>query len=390
MNATPPDPGRPADLKPLTTLRFAAALWVVLYDYWPNLAGEDHPLPGVLAKGYLGVELFFVLSGFILAHVYLESAGRGRFGYGGFLWNRLARVYPLHLATLLAVAGMGIGALLMGVTLQHSVLDWASLPANVLLVHAWGLAPAAAFNHPSWSISAEWFAYLAFPLFAAAAWWLRARPAVAGVAALALLVTTYGIFERVTGQPLTHATLFWGALRVVPCFAWGCAVFLMWRSGAVKTKAEALLGTALAVLAILMLGSAGAPDAATVAVFGGLILGLAGLSSTGSRVLAHPVGVYLGEVSFAVYMVCIPWRLAVLGVAGKVLHLGSGPLPWPWWLAMTAGLLPAAMLAHHLVERPARSAMRQLASKRAAKQHTATKQRVTRRDKGLFTPAIEG
>src|SRR5471032_1559875 len=92
------------DLRPLTALRFFAAMWVVLYHYWPNLNGEH--MPALVAHGYLGVELFFVLSGFILCHVYLDQFASGRFRYGGFLWARLARVYPLHIAALVGIGLM--------------------------------------------------------------------------------------------------------------------------------------------------------------------------------------------------------------------------------------------------------------------------------------------
>ncbi|MBJ7448713.1 MAG: acyltransferase, partial [Brevundimonas sp.] len=95
----------PADLRALTTLRFFAALWVVLFAAWPHL--DVAFTPNVVAKGYLGVETFFILSGFILSHVYLEGAGTKRFSYGGFLWARLARVYPLHLATLFGMIALG-------------------------------------------------------------------------------------------------------------------------------------------------------------------------------------------------------------------------------------------------------------------------------------------
>jgi len=85
-------------IKPLTAMRFYAAMWVVLFHYWPKLAVSF--TPAFVDRGYLGVELFFVLSGFILCHVYLPAADRGEFKYGGFLWARIARVYPLHLVTL--------------------------------------------------------------------------------------------------------------------------------------------------------------------------------------------------------------------------------------------------------------------------------------------------
>jgi peptidoglycan/LPS O-acetylase OafA/YrhL len=165
-------------IAPLTALRFFAAAWVVLYHYWPNLNAAA--TPDFAAKGYLGVELFFVLSGFVISYVYQGQVERGGFRYGAFLWARLARVYPLHLATLGAVLLMALGAAAAGVAVGAEVFDAAALPANLALVHAWGFAPTAAFNHPSWSISAEWFAYLTFPLFAAVALRLQARPRLAG------------------------------------------------------------------------------------------------------------------------------------------------------------------------------------------------------------------
>ncbi|MCH2910584.1 hypothetical protein K3V95_14790, partial [Listeria monocytogenes] len=78
----------------LTAIRYVAALWVVLYHHWSTATGA--PPPALIAKGYLGVELFFILSGVILCHVYFDQACAGRFRYGAFLWARIARVYPLH------------------------------------------------------------------------------------------------------------------------------------------------------------------------------------------------------------------------------------------------------------------------------------------------------
>ncbi len=99
----------PQDLKPLTSLRFIAAFWVLLYHFKDHL-GLGLGQFGLVADGYLGVDLFFTLSGFILAHVYLIQFEGGRFGYGGFLKNRIARVYPMHLAALGAMIVLFVGA----------------------------------------------------------------------------------------------------------------------------------------------------------------------------------------------------------------------------------------------------------------------------------------
>lgn len=348
----------PADLKQLTALRFFAAAWVVAYDYLPSLTGSR---PLFVDKGYLGVELFFVLSGFILCHVYLDAAGPGRLNYAAFLWARLSRVYPVHLFTLVGVGVMGGAALALGFTVENSVVVWSAILQNLLLVHAWGTTSVAGWNHPSWSISAEWFAYLTFPMFAWAAWRLRRQPYLAVTGVLAFIAALYPAFERFAGFPLTEATVAWGALRIVPCFALGCAVNLLWRHNPLTSRARAALTAAAAIVIVIAAAAVGAPDYLAVMLFGALILGLASLASTGSRMLTSAPLVYLGEVSFAIYMVCIPWQLAFSKAAAKVFGLEGELLPSWLWLVQLSGLLAAAIAVHHAIERPARAWMRRRA-----------------------------
>ncbi len=344
-------------LKPLTALRFFAAAWVVLFAFWPRLDVGFTPM--LVSKGYLGVEVFFILSGFILSHVYLPSAEEGRFRYGPFLWARLARIYPLHLICLAAIGALGVGAVLAGRVIDPNILNLPSLAPNLLLVHAWGLAPVSGWNHPSWSISAEWFAYLSFPAFAWAAIKLRRRPQLAVALALALVFVLNAVFLRFAGFPLTRATIAWGALRIVPCFAYGCALYLLWRSGAVQSRTAALAGALFFGAALVVGAQAGAPDPALVAVAGGMMLFLASLSSTGSKALSHPVLVYLGEISYSIYMVHALWDLVFANGAAAALHLDAKRLPLGLWLILLAGVVPLAAASYHLVERPARERLRE-------------------------------
>ncbi len=375
-----PDPAalRPVALKPLTTLRFAAALWVVAFSYWPRLAGA--PAIAAIDKGYLGVELFFVLSGFILSHVYLEAFGQKRFSYGGFLWARLARIYPLHLAILGGLAVLGGVAALKGIAVDPNLNALAALPAQLTLTNAWGLAPVAGWNHPAWSISAEWFAYLLFPAFASLAWALRFRPRAALIGAATLLVAAYLAYQAWTGELLTTATFRWGALRVLPAFGYGAAVYLAWRAGLARRPLALCLGS-LALLAGLI--ALAAPEWSVTLAFGGLILGLAALPKARAGWLAAPLGLYLGEVSFAVYMVSAPWEIVFSHGIAPLFGLARGPLPWPVWLLLTGGVLPAAMAAHHLIERPARDFLRRLKGVRLS----FTRRNIAQhgRDYGLFT-----
>ncbi len=348
---------RPQDLKPLTALRFFAAMWVVLYHFWPNLQADR---PNIVARGYLGVELFFVLSGFILSHVYLESFRNGRFGYRDFLWARLARIYPMHLAIIIGLALLIGGLSLAGIHAGDKLIIWSSLPAHLTLTQAWGLAPRGGWNHPSWSISAEWFAYLGFPAFAVAAVALWARPFLALGLATGLLAVLYIVFPRVAGFPLTEATMFWGALRIVPCFALGCAAWLVWRSGRITSRITALAMAATGLAGLLLTVTLNGPDVIAVLSCTLLILGLGLAARNGAGLLSHPLLVYLGEVSFAIYMVCIPWQLVSVEGLQKVAHVDADHLPLVLWLVLVAGVIPAAMILHHLIELPARYHMRKL------------------------------
>lgn len=346
-------------LKPLTSMRFLAAMWVVMFHYWPAL--DVAVLPGAVAKGYLGVELFFVLSGFILSHVYLQAAGERTFRYGAFLWARLARIYPLHLATLAGVGLMAGAATVAGMAIDGNILSWRSLPANLLMVHAWGFAPDAGWNHPSWSISAEWFAYLLFPAFAWVAWRLRERPGVALIGATLGLMGLYAVFERLAGFPLTQATIHWGALRIVPCFAYGCAAYLAWRKGGLSRPglfAAACAGL-IAVAAGLQLW-----DGLIVALFGPLILSLASLARDGAGWLAARPAVYLGEISYSVYMVCVPWKLLAVNGAARLTGAVDDQLNLWVWLAAVAAIPLIAAASYHLIEKPARQGMRRFAERR--------------------------
>ncbi|AQR60356.1 acyltransferase [Brevundimonas sp. LM2] len=354
----------PADLRPLTALRFFAAAWVAVYAFWPNL--DVGFVPTLVTKGYLGVEVFFVLSGFILSHVYLEAVGHKRFRYAGFLWARLARVYPLHLATLIGVGVLGVAAVALGMAIDGNILSWPSLPANLLLLHAWGLAPQAGWNHSSWSISAEWFAYLAFPVFAVVAWRLKDRPRLAVAGAAVFMIALYAAFEAVAGFSLTEATILWGALRIVPCFALGCALYLLHRR--VALPGAAWIAT-LCVCGMAAAGSAGAPDGVVVLLGGGLILALAALPNTGW--LASRPAVYLGEISYAVYMVLVPWQLLAVNLAARLTGAEDKKLQLFVWLAVVLALPLVAAAAYHLVEHPARRALRGLADRRAARRKPA-------------------
>ena len=159
-----------------------------------------------MTKSYLWVEFFFALSGFILVHVY---AGR-RLNYLAFLKARLARLYPVHLATLLSLlALMAIVNALAAAWHFPSIYNGPHAPtntlptfvANLFLVQTWGFIHDLTWNTSAWFVSVEFFLCLIFPafLFLARGTALRGIALVlAGAAWLTLLGWNSGVGLDIT------------------------------------------------------------------------------------------------------------------------------------------------------------------------------------------------
>ena len=345
----------PDDIRPLTGLRIAAALWVLVYHFRDHL-GLDVDRLGLVARGYLGVDLFFILSGFILSHVYLRRFAEGRFHYGSFLWARLSRIYPVHLVTLAATIVIWLAAMKMGATFSPVAFDPGVLPQHLLLIHAWGTTPTVQWNFPSWSISAEWFAYLTFPVAAALVLAFRRRP-LTGVAVAMALFSIMALTAAFLGLPLPEITRL-GVIRVVPAFLTGAALYGLGQRIALPRRG-ALAGLLVATAWIVVASSFRAPDLVIWPAFALLILSLAEASKTAPRGLlgAAPL-VYLGEVSFAIYMTHLPVDIAYFHALDRLAPGITGPAAWLAWSGVFVVTLLASIAVYHLVERPARTWMR--------------------------------
>jgi peptidoglycan/LPS O-acetylase OafA/YrhL len=302
----------PQDLKPLTSLRFIAAFWVLLYHFKDHL-GLGLGQFGLVADGYLGVDLFFTLSGFILAHVYLTSLEGGQFGYGGFLKNRIARVYPMHLAALAAMVVLFAGATAMGAGVgSPEAFKWSDLPAHLLMVHAWGTTPAVGWNFPSWSISAEWLAYLLFPLVAGLVLKAKCRAGAFAAGALALCLLSFLVLDNLNavlpgvGQNFSQMTAQIGALRILPSFLLGVALYAFGREHpAPKSWAWPIVAASAGwVVAVTSLGWW---EGLTWFGLAGLLYGLAETSRHGvDAPMSGRLFVFLGAASYALYMIHLP------------------------------------------------------------------------------------
>lgn len=347
----------PDRLDPLTGVRFFLALGVVLFHYqlqWTLPEGAA----GLLNRARLAVDIFFILSGFILTHVYLQ--GDRPVNYRRFLAARFARIYPAHLFILVAMLALVLVAPLLDVGLEPGRFNAADFLTTFFLIQAWfPLDGMVLWNGPAWSLSAEWAVYLAFPAYAAVALRFRHRPWMLVAAATGLFILLDAIYRQWFGSVLPRAEDNMGVLRIVPEFLLGIGLYYLGARWAPSPR-TAIAGAVGATVALLLAMQIGADDRLIVAAAGPFVLALALLAKAGVRTfLSHPITIFAGEASFALYLVHIPilmvWRNAAQTLGGWPGDYRMGLLELAAMLAVT---LAAAAAIYGLVERPSRSWLR--------------------------------
>ncbi|MGE0660955.1 MAG: acyltransferase family protein [Reyranellaceae bacterium] len=351
-------------IEALTGLRGVAAL-VVLAFHLRAIGGPADDLAG--ERGYLAVHLFFVLSGYVMCHAHFAEYAQGAFSYARFIGLRLGRIWPAHLAVLglwlLAIAAASLAGIPFNADSEHGL--GAYVLAYATMVHAWGMYAVHDFNPPSWSVSAEWFAYLLFPLFATAVRPLRG-PAAIAVAAGALLAASFAVLLSLDAPAMAYDRLV--LARTALGFALGC---LMWRLAQARPPARlsAWAGDAAAlgiVLLAFIAPPADAIDFLYLALFALLVFGLGEERGLVARALASPPMRFLGEISYSLYL--IHWL--AMGASVKLWTLAFGPPQGGWTLVVAAIATIVSLVAatglYRLVEAPARQAVRRFLARQKA------------------------
>jgi len=337
----------------LEALRGLAALAVALHHLGVESFQPDLPL---LPAAYLAVDLFFVLSGFVIALAYEAELRRG-LSPTAFLRRRLLRLYPLFLLSLgLSIAAAGLGWL-AGAPLGGGLL-LAGLPAALLLLpmplpataHAW--RPVLPLNPAAWSLGIEIWGNLLYALLLP---WLNLRRLLLGLglAVLALVglrLGHYGTFNLGAGW---YGYPF-GWLRFVCGFAAGLLLYRLWRRGRLPRSGwPMLLGLAAALLIAWSPLGGGAGGELTTALLlcpAAILLG----ATVQLRGPAAWLARRLGAMSYPIYILHWPLLyLAAIGCAAAGLDTAAAPV------ASTIGLLAlillVASLAERWVERPLRA-----------------------------------
>lgn len=362
-------------LDALTGIRALAAAWVVLLHIallTPDLLPEIPIVSRLIGGGNLGVDIFFMLSGFIIAYTYLGTLSAPAPGaIKRFLWLRVARIYPVHLVMLLVVLAMLIVTTMMGSPPEDERRFSAlSFVMNLFMLQA--IPPALAWDDPAWSISTEFFAYLAFPLMAPLLARLRPRRAFASMVAIlaagivALLAIVYSAHEW---PYWSGYALMWA--RITVCFTAGALLFIVWRDWSTEQRERLafLLPVSLVGIAIVSIVS---PPAQAIELpvlaypfIPMLLIGCASGVGALTRFFSTRAMVWGGKVSYSVYLVHFPMLLVIQQVIERLAVQPGSPLAIVVLLATIGLVIAAGGILYTWVEEPARKFIRRRAEPRA-------------------------
>nr|WP_302477366.1 acyltransferase [Sphingomonas sp. ID1715] len=312
-----------------------------------------------IRRGWMFVDFFFVLSGFVIAHAYWERVGRGLSPWR-FLGLRLGRIYPLHVAVLLLMLAAELGLAIFGGARDafSSGRSLGDLAASLLMLHASGLTDRLVWNGPSWSIAAEFWAYVAF---AALALTRRVWP-------FALLGLGAGLAMLAIHPDLYEASFDLGVVRCIYGFALGVLVWRLrsepaWRPPVwLATVAELLYVAAIIGFTALVWG--GARTLVAPILFAGVVYVFAEDAGMVSRVLKMRPLPLLGMLSYGIYMVHPFVQARLMEVLAKLGLARTGTpdeLTAQGWtadaitLTMLALVVAAAAIVYRMIEAPARA-----------------------------------
>jgi peptidoglycan/LPS O-acetylase OafA/YrhL len=338
-------------LHSLEGLRLIASLGIVAIHFAPHV--------GAVAPRSLNlfVDLFFVISGIVIGSLYIGQI-RGLSDYGVFIKRRLARIYPLHVATLVfyILVGVGTASLHLPVS-DRSRFAWDQVLPNLSLTHAWFPGGQLSFNFVSWSISAEFLAYLAFPLIG----FLVARRFFTGLLLIAASLAV-GIAIAELAQHMRLYELKWeGALpRILPSFALG--VWLAAFGPRLAARFPAPLAKAACLACSIALAGAMALDVSGYV----LLLLVYAVVTTAYLCDLHGVPTFAswrpiserGYLTYSIYMLHVPVTTVFLSLLFPRLLGTSVYAQWLGLLLAVPIVFVLAELSFRFFEQPLRRWMR--------------------------------
>jgi peptidoglycan/LPS O-acetylase OafA/YrhL len=328
-------------------LRAVAVLTVVFF----------HAFPAYMPGGFVGVDVFFVISGFLISGIIIDELNRGAFSLRRFYARRARRIFPALILVLASVLIAGWIVLFPAeyARLGQQVAASAAFVPNIYLWSQSGYFNADANTYPLlhlWSLGVEEQFYVVWPLLLLALWrspkWLLPAIILIGLGSFALNMALLNHRSAVFYLPFTRAweLMLGAALAYIQYTEYGP------KHPKVTNELRTLIGLVLIACAVAFFNSGSAYpgwQALVPTIGAGLILWSGKDSYIGSRVLGSRVPVRIGLVSYPLYL----WHWPALWLARTI-----DPASGAWTLAAMCGLsFVLAWLTYQLAERPIRRAL---------------------------------
>jgi len=349
----------------LTPLRGIAALGVAVFHfqiYFIRFIDKDKSM--FVDKLYLMVDLFFIMSGFLILHVYKEQFAEkiSAASFRKFIAARFARVYPLHLLTLLLLVGLYI----MQRGNAESFYDPHAIASHIFLLHSFPLNNQLTWNIPSWSISAEWWSYMLFPVLCV----LIVKNKKLSIPLLLLLITTCYIlllfFVPRNDIPIDgdrhnlDLTYDYGFLRSIAGFMTGMLLYLFYNLSTVKKIFSSDIFCAIWALLIIAGLHAGLPDIIFIPGFCILVLLLTCNTGKITGAFNNKAFNFLGDISYSVYMLHFLLLIFIGKAAYKMGYRFNYQTGLPFYkgallcAAYVVVLMVLSSISYRFVEKPCR------------------------------------
>lgn len=366
----------------LTPLRGIAALLTVIFHInivLSSFGGQlvDGKVSSILNRMYLMVDFFFILSGFILCYVYAKNFEGRVTGqeFKKFAIARFARIYPLHLFSLL-VTTLFLFLLHQWGAKVSSILDadnsGYSFITNLFLLHSMNLHQWFTFNHASWSISTEWWMYMLFPFLIGPFMKLSTpgRFVIFALCIIGYLVIGYVLVPMVTTpEALSFLKVPSFSLNVAYQFGFfrclfGFVIGMMVYFGYKEDWCKQLFSSGYTFL-ILISGLAlclhfAVLDVFTVLFFPCILLSAAYGNQNLNTILASKPLQRLGDWSFSIYLIHQPFLYQGAALMGNPDKTGIEVpkmgmlLCWIVCLLFVVFIIYISFLSYHYIEGPAR------------------------------------
>ncbi|MCB8881848.1 acyltransferase [Acidisoma cellulosilytica] len=363
------------EIDALTGVRGAAAVIVIAYHSYPA-ADFPYGISHLVARGYLAVDIFFVLSGFVMALTYgrMFRDGVTAPAFFTFLMRRVARLYPLYicfLALRIAYSLAVYGSLQVpnGWFAMNLPLPIKDVIANIFMIQSWGVAKAV--TTPTWSISTEWGAYFVFPFIVGGILFRRPAYAMLSLLAAAALIVAAGALTGYDGMHHNGALdaydgrTFIPMLRCLGGFTFGLLTYRLYQWPPAKRLAASGIGwTALAYIMLCLVLHL--PDQVIYPAFPLLVLCLACDKGALAKLFSWKPLMQLGVLSYTIYVIHNVW----IGLVHWLIKHLPSTMPTAVAQTMSAVFLIASLYVvgsflHHWVEVPGRTIVRRMGDRAA-------------------------